>query len=66
MARGAGSKLVNGIVRRLEAPQAYRKQSATAVENTSRPDNRADARRHGEKTNTRQPQRTHGSPASRP
>jgi Rod binding domain-containing protein len=29
MTRGAGSKLVNGIVRRIEANAAYRKQAAT-------------------------------------
>ena len=29
MTRGAGSKLVNGIVRRIEAATAYRQQSAT-------------------------------------
>ena len=69
MARGAGSKLVNGIVRRLEAQQAYRKQAAGPVEKTSSTDNRTDARRRGDasdKTNTRQPQRNHGSPARRP
>jgi Rod binding domain-containing protein len=69
MARGAGSKLVNGIVRRLEAQQAYRKQGAGPVESTGRSDNRTDARRHGDasdKINSRQPQRNHGSPALRP
>ncbi len=70
MARGAGSKLVNGIVRRLEAQQAYRKQAAGPVENAARSDNRTDARRHGDtsekSSNTRQPQRTHGSPTRRP
>jgi Rod binding domain-containing protein len=69
MGRGAGSKLVNSIVRRLEAQQAYRKQAAGPVEKTSSTDNRTDARRHGdnsERTLTRQPQRTHGSPARRP
>jgi Rod binding domain-containing protein len=68
MARGAGSKLVNGIVRRLEAQHAYRKQAVGGVENTGRTDNRTDARRHGdksEKTNTGQPRRTDGSPALR-
>jgi Rod binding domain-containing protein len=73
MARGAGSKLVNSIVRRLEAQQAYRKQQGAPVENAARADNRTDARRHGERAatagETRQPQqqqqRTHGSPASR-
>ena len=61
MARGAGSKLVNGIVRRIEANAAYRKQ---AVENAGRSDNRTDQRRHGSSDNAR-PARTHGSPALR-
>ncbi len=37
MARGAGSKLVNSIVRRIEANAAYRKQS---IEGLGKPDNR--------------------------
>jgi Rod binding domain-containing protein len=39
MARGAGSKLVNSIVRRIEANAAYGKQQKS-VENTGRSDNR--------------------------
>lgn len=47
MARGAGSKLVNGIVRRIEANAAYRKQQKTHSLNApDRGDNRTDPRRH--------------------
>jgi hypothetical protein len=51
MARGAGSKLVNSIVRRIEANAAYRKQqtSATSAVNApDRADNRTDPRRNGD------------------
>jgi Rod binding domain-containing protein len=59
MARGAGSKLVNGIVRRIEANAAYRKQGAGKAEKA---DNHTDARRNGKQSNHR---RQHGSPALR-
>ena len=62
MTRGAGSKLVNAIVRRIEAQAAYRKQ-ANAVDHASRSDNLTDARRNGKPTDHRRP---HGSPALRP
>lgn len=66
MSRGAGAKLVNGIVRRIEANAAYRKQ---AVDKTGKADNRPenrpddlpDDRRHGD---SRQ-QRTHVATALR-
>jgi Rod binding domain-containing protein len=43
MARGAGKKLVNAIVRKIEATAAYRKQQKNAggpVEKAGKPDNR--------------------------
>lgn len=51
MARGAGSKLVNSIVRRIEANSAYRKQAS--VEGTSRGDNLTDDRRNDKPQATR-------------
>jgi Rod binding domain-containing protein len=56
MARGAGKKLVNSIVRKIEATAAYRKQGARSnapVEKAGKPDNRTNHQRpklnHGEK-----------------
>jgi Rod binding domain-containing protein len=52
MTRGAGSKLVNGIVRRIEANAAYKKQQQpppqppSAVQPAGKADNRPDDRRH--------------------
>jgi Rod binding domain-containing protein len=73
MTRGAGSKLVNGIVRRIEAQAAYRKQQAqksgTAgkpVEPTGKADNRTDARGHKDLKPTNHRRASHGSPALRP
>ena len=50
MARGAGRKLVDGIVRRIEANAAYRKQQGTTqkaqpVQPAAAADNRTDPRR---------------------
>jgi hypothetical protein len=59
MARGAGNKLVNGIVRRIEANAAYRKQGVAKAEKS---DNHMDGRRNGKQGNQRRP---HGSPALR-
>jgi Rod binding domain-containing protein len=64
MARGAGSKLVNGIVRRIEANAAYRKQRKQAVETTGRGDNRTDSRRQGA-ANPSDTRSTHAAPALR-
>ena len=58
MARGAGSKLVNSIVRRIEASAAYRKQS---VQDAGRADNRTPDNRNG----TPREMRTHAAPARR-
>jgi hypothetical protein len=53
MTRGAGNKLVNGIVRRIEANAAYKKQQQQKPQPQQSPvppagqaDNRTDARRH--------------------
>lgn len=65
MARGAGSKLVNGIVRRIEANAAYRKQ---AVQDAGKADNRRtnEGRAGGAVEQQQQPRRTtNGSPARR-
>jgi len=58
MTRGAGSKLVNGIVRRIEANAAYRKQAA---QESGKSDNRTGGRNNG-KSRT---MRSHGATALR-
>jgi Rod binding domain-containing protein len=78
MARGAGSKLVNGIVRRIEANTAYARQQKP-VENTGRSDNRRTNERPPHATSTANNpaaapaapaaangRRDHGAPARRP
>jgi Rod binding domain-containing protein len=70
MARGAGSKLVNSIVRRIEATAAYRKQGAAnagAVQDAGRADNRrTDESREAAGADKQQRRTTDGAPARRP
>ena len=65
MARGAGNKLVNAIVRRIEANTAYRKQANAAVGAAAAADNRTP---EGHAGNPREIMRTAGyaAPARRP
>jgi Rod binding domain-containing protein len=64
MARGAGSKLVNTIVRRIEANAAYRKQAAAGVGGPAAADNRTPDGRAGDPRQMRTA--AHAAPARRP